>query len=391
MMFTCAMPGCTEARHDRLDPPLPRDAPPPRGAPLARHAAAKAARAATSTKVVRDRRGKSLRIDIHCHYLNQAVAAKVAHLNPAQYEPSVTFANALTREVNVKQIHDRLPKLSSIETRLKDMDRIGIDMQAVSPAPNQCYYWTEPELGLELSRMVNDRLAEIVATWPERFVALGTVPLQHVDLAVAELERCVNKLGLRGVEINPSVNGMDLTEPRLNLEKFFAKAQALDVVIFMHPIGFTQGERLVDHYFNNVIGNPMETTIAASHLIFDGVMQRHPKLKIVLPHAGGYLAHYWARMDHGYRARPDCRTVIKRPPSSYLAKMYFDTITFDPGMLRHMIDRFGPGHVLLGTDYPYDMGEDDPLALIGSVRGLKRAEKDMIEGGNAARLLKIRR
>jgi aminocarboxymuconate-semialdehyde decarboxylase len=193
------------------------------------------------------------------------------------------------------------------------------------------------------------------------------------------------------VEINPSVNGMDLTDPRLKLEKFFAKAQALDVVIFMHPIGFTQGERLIDHYFNNVIGNPMETTIAASHLIFDGVMQRHPKLKIVLPHAGGYLAHYWARMDHGYRARPDCRTVIKRPPSYYLAKMYFDTITFDPEMLRHMIGKYGPGHVLLGTDYPYDMGEEDPLGLIGSVRGLKRADRDMIEGGNAARLLKVGR
>jgi aminocarboxymuconate-semialdehyde decarboxylase len=391
MMFTCATPGCTDARHDRLDAPLPHDVPYPRGTPREHHAAAKAPRAAASTKVVRDRRGRSLRIDIHCHYLNQAAAAKVAHLNPAQYEPSVTFANALTREVNVKQIRDRLPKLSTIETRLKDMDRMGIDMQAVSPAPNQCYYWTEPELGLELSRMVNDRLAEIVATWPERFVALGTVPLQRVDLAVAELERCVKELGLRGVEINPSVNGMDLTDPRLKLEKFFAKAQALDVVIFMHPIGFTQGERLVDHYFNNVIGNPMETTIAASHLIFDGVMQRHPKLKIVLPHAGGYLAHYWARMDHAHRARPDCRTVIKRPPSSYLAKMYFDTITFDPGMLRHMIDRFGPEHVLLGTDYPYDMGVEDPLGLIRSVRGLKRADREIIEGGNAARLLKIKR
>jgi aminocarboxymuconate-semialdehyde decarboxylase len=384
MMFTCATPGCTDPRHDHLDAPLPR------GAPPARRAAAKAARAEASTKVVRDRKGKSLRIDIHCHYLNQAVAAKVAHLNPAQYEPSVMFANALTREVNVKQIRDRLPKLSTIETRLRDMDRMGIDMQTVSPAPNQCYYWTDPELGLELSRMVNNRLAEIVATWPERFVALGTVPLQHVDLAVAELERCVKQLGLRGVEINPSVNGMDLTDPRLKLEKFFAKAQALDVIIFMHPIGFTQGERLVDHYFNNVIGNPMETTIAASHLIFDGVMQRHPKLKIVLPHAGGYLAHYWARMDHGHRARSDCRTVIKRPPSYYLAKMYFDTITFDPEMLRHMIGKYGPGHVLLGTDYPYDMGEEDPLGLIGSVRGLKRADRLMIEGGNAARLLKIK-
>jgi aminocarboxymuconate-semialdehyde decarboxylase len=380
MMFTCATPECTDLRHPHRTAAVPR-----------RRAAGGAvtARANSSTRVMRSRRGKHLRIDIHCHYLNQAVAAKVAHLNPAQYEPSVAFANALTREVNVKQMRVRGAKLSTIEVRLKDMDRMGIDIQAVSPAPNQTYYWTDPELGLELARTINDRLAEIVATWPERFVALGTVPLQNTELAVTELVRCVKELGLRGVEINPSVNGVDLTDPVLGLDKFFAKAQELDVVIFMHPIGFTHGGRLVDHYFNNVIGNPMETTIAASHLIFDGVMQRNPKLKIILPHAGGYLAHYWARMDHAHRARPDCRTVIKRAPSSYLKKMYFDTISFDPQMLRHMVDQYGPGHVLLGSDYPYDMGEEDPVGLIGRVPRLKRAKRDMIEGGNAARLLKI--
>ena len=339
--------------------------------------------------MVRNRKGRSLRVDIHCHYFNRDAAAKVAHLNPAQYEPSVTFANALTREVNVKQMKDRAPKLSDIEVRLKDMDRMGIDIQAVSPAPNQTYYWTDPGLGVELARMVNDRLAEIVAAHPDRFVGLGTIPLQNVDLAVAELERCVKQLGLRGVEINPSVNGMDLTDPRLNLEKFFAKAQALDVVIFMHPIGFTQGERLVDHYFNNVIGNPLETTVAASHLIFDGVMERHPKLKVVLPHAGGYLAHYWARMDHAHRARPDCRTVIQKAPSSYLKKFYFDTIAFDARMLRQMVDQYGPEHLLLGTDYPYDMGVDDPVALIGKIPRLKASDENLIMGGNAARLLKI--
>jgi aminocarboxymuconate-semialdehyde decarboxylase len=379
MMFTCQPSRFVEAGLDH------------RGTETSRRRASAAVRAAASTRVVRNRRGKSLRIDIHCHYLNQAVAEQVAHLDPAQHEPSVAFANALTRDVNLKQIRERGPKLSTIETRLRDMDRMGIDMQAVSPAPNQTYYWTDPELGASLARKVNDRLAEIVATWPDRFVAFGTVPLQNIDLALAELERCRRKLGLRGVEVNPSVNGMDLTDPRLKLEKFFARAQALDAVIFMHPIGFTQGERLVDHYFNNVIGNPMETTIAASHLIFDGVMQRNPKLKIVLPHAGGYLAHYWARMDHAHRARPDCRTVIRKAPSSYLRKMYFDTICFDPKMLRHMIDQYGAGHVLLGTDYPYDMGEEDPVGLIASVPRLKRAERVMIEGGNAARLLKIRR
>jgi len=341
-----------------------------------------------STKVVK-KRGRSLRVDIHCHYLNAAVAEKVAHLNPARHEPSAVFANAHTREVNVKQMRDRGPKLTDIALRLKEMDKMGVDIQAVSPAPNQTYYWTEPGMGAELARAVNERLAEIVAQHPGRFVALGTVPLQDVSLAVAELEHCVRKLGMRGVEINPSVRGMDLTDAKLKLDAFFAAVQKLDVIIFMHPIGFTHGDRLVDHYFNNVIGNPLETTVATSHLIFDGVMERHPKLKVVLPHAGGYLAHYWARMDHAWKARPDCHTVIKKRPSSYLEKFYFDTITFDHGMLAHMIARFGSDHVLLGTDYPYDMGMERPVEFIGGVKGLSAAERAAIEGGNAARLLKI--
>jgi aminocarboxymuconate-semialdehyde decarboxylase len=380
-MFTCVIPGCTDSRHGHRPALAAR-----RGAAAARRSIS----ASSSTQVARDRKGRSLRVDIHCHYLNRDAAAKLAHLNPAQHEPSTKFANALTREVNVKQMQDRAAKLSTIEVRLKDMDRMGIDIQAVSPAPQQTYYWTEPELGAEVARMVNDRLAEIVAIWPDRFVGLGTVPLQNADLAVTELERCVKQLGLRGVEINPNVNGMDLTDPRLNLDKFFAKARELDIVIFMHPTGFTQGERLQDHYFNNVIGNPLDTTLGTSHLIFGGVMERHPGLKIVLPHAGGFLAHYWARMDHAWRARPDCRTVITKAPSSYLKKFYFDTIAFDPEILRNLIDKFGAEQVLLGTDYPFDMGEEDPVGLINSVPRLKPAEKQMIMGGTAARLLRIK-
>ena len=339
--------------------------------------------------VAKKRTGKSVRIDLHCHYANPDAAAKVADRNPGQYEPSVKFANALTRETNVRQMQERAPRLSSIEVRLKDMDRMGVDIQAVSPAPQQTYYWTEPGEGQALARMVNERLAEIVAKWPDRFVALGTVPLQDPGLAVSELTYCVKTLGMRGVEINPSVNGMDLTDPRLSLEGFFRKAQELDIVIFMHPIGFTQGERLVDHYFNNVIGNPLETTVAASHLIFDGVLERHPKLKIVLPHAGGYLAHYWARMDHAWKARADCRVKIKRKPTSYLEKLYFDTITFDQTMLRQLVQRYGAEHVVLGTDYPYDMGMEDPVGFIEGTKGLSSSDKGKIMGGNAARLLKI--
>ena len=319
MMFTCVTPGCDQPGHYHPAMAASRKSP-ARGSRSKKHAQA----------LVRDKKGRSLRVDIHCHFQNKDVAAKMAPLNPAQYEPQIKFANALTREVNVKQMQERGPKLTTIELRLKDMDRMGVDIQAVSTAPQQTYYWAEPGLGLEVSRMINDRLAQIVATWPDRFVGLGTVPLQNVDLAVTELERCVKQLGLRGVEINPNVAGRELTDPSLNLDRFFAKARELDIVIFMHPIGFTHAERFMDHYFNNVIGNPLDTSVGAMRLIFDGMMERHPGLKIVLPHAGGFIGHYWARMDHAWRARPDCRTVIKKAPSSYLKKFYFDTIAFDP-------------------------------------------------------------
>jgi aminocarboxymuconate-semialdehyde decarboxylase len=380
MMFTC-VPSCADPRHAHARLAMSRKSTATKKIP---------SKESTSLKVLRNRKGRSVRIDIHCHYLNSAADAMVQHLKPMEREPSVKFANAATRETNIKQMRDRNAKLSSIEVRLKDMDRMGIDIQVVSPAPFQYFYWAEPELGRELARVVNDGIAGVVARWPERFLGLGTVPLQNVELAVQELERCVNELGLRGVEINTNVNGMDLTDPKLGLDRFFAKAAELGAVIFMHPVGFNQGERLVDHYFNNVIGNPLESTIAVSHLIFDGVMARNPKLKVVVAHAGGYIAHYWGRMDHAWRARPDCRMVIKKAPSHYLKRFHFDTITFDPSMLRHMIDYYGADHVLLGTDYPYDMGEDDPIGLVESVSRLARADKEAIMGGNALRLLETR-
>jgi aminocarboxymuconate-semialdehyde decarboxylase len=318
------------------------------------------------------------------------VNQKTAHLNAAQYDPTVIFANDLTNQTNVKQMKDRAPKLMGIDVRLKDMDRMGVDIQAVAPAPYHYFYFTEPAYGAELAREVNEGIANVVAQHPDRFVGMGSVPLQNAELAVQELEYCVKKLGLRGVEINTNVNGLNLTDPSLGLEKFFAKANELGTVIFMHPLGYTQGDRLRNHYFNNVIGNPLETTVAVSHLIFDGVVARHPKIKFLAAHGGGFLAHYWARMDHAWRARPDTRTVIKKKPSSYLEKFYFDSITFDPRMLKQLIDRYGADHVMLGTDYPYDMGEDDPRGLIAGVSRLSAADRRLIEGGNAMKLFKIK-
>lgn len=387
MFFTCS-PSCTDPSHRH-------------GANKVATQSAAATKTATKSraqvpvkpstqKTVRNSKGKLKVVDVHCHYLNPEVNKKTAHLNAAQYDPTVIYANDLTNATNVSQMRDRAPKLMGIDVRIQDMDRMGVDIQAVSPAPYHYFYFTEPALGAELAREVNEGIANVVSLHPDRFVGIGSVPLQNAELAVKELEYCVKKLGLKGVEINTNVNGLNLTDPKLGLEKFFAKANELGIVIFMHPLGFTQGERLSNHYFNNVIGNPLETTVAVSHLIFDGVVARYPKIKFIAAHGGGFIAHYWARMDHAWRARPDTRTVIKKKPSSYLEKFYFDSITFDPRMLKQLIDRYGADHVLLGTDYPYDMGEDDPRGLIAGVPRLSAADRRLIEGGNAMKLFKIK-
>ena len=380
MLFTCS-PQCSDPSHRH-----------PRTTAAATKKATTSRSTATPERraVVKNARGKAKVVDIHCHYLNPEVNKKTAHLNAAQHDPTVIFANELTRQTNIAQMRDRAPKLMGIENRIQDMDRMGVDVQAVSPAPYHYFYFTPPDEGAALAREVNEGIASLVAGHPDRFVGLGSVPLQNAQLAVRELEYAVKTLGLRGVEINTNVNGLNLTDKSLGLEPFFAKANELGIVVFLHPLGFTQADRLTNHYFNNVIGNPLDTTIAVSHLIFDGVVARYPKIRFVAAHGGGFIAHYWARMDHAWKARADCRTVIKRKPSRYLEKFYFDTITFDPRMLRNLIDRYGADHVLLGTDYPYDMGEDDPRGLVASVKKLPAEQRRQIEGLNAARILKIK-
>ena len=329
---------------------------------------------------------KTATVDIHCHVLTPEAAALAKDAFDPTREPTLIFASEASRAVNRKQEETIRSQLTSIETRLRDMDREGIDIQAISPAPPQYYYWADPELGRETARLVNNRLAEIVALHPDRFVGMGTVPLQAPALAVAELERLVKELGLRGVEIGTNVAGAELSDERFR--PFFAKAQELDILIFMHPAGFTHGQRLADHYFINVIGNPLDTTVAVSHLIFGGVLDAYPKLKICLAHGGGYAAAYSGRYDHAHWARSDCRRLIKKPPTHYLRKLHFDTIVFTHHQLEYLTSLYGSDHILLGTDYPYDMALPKAVNFVASAK-LSRAEKAAILGGNAARLLKI--
>jgi aminocarboxymuconate-semialdehyde decarboxylase len=275
-----------------------------------------------------------------------------------------------------------------IEERIKDMDAMGIDMEVLSINPY--WYKADRDLAEKVCALNNQKLAELCAMAPTRFGAFASLAMQYPDMAVKQLEEAMTKFGLQGAAIGGSVLGDDFCHPKYH--PVLAKAEELGATLFIHPQSTPQLESRFkgNGWLANTIGNPLDTTIAVSHLIFDGVMERNPKLKVLLAHAGGYLAHYWARMDHVYGARPDGRSVIKRKPSTYLERFYFDTITFDPGMLRNMIERFGADHVMLGTDYPYDMAEVDPLGLVSAVKRLNKDDRDLITGGNAKKLFKIK-
>jgi aminocarboxymuconate-semialdehyde decarboxylase len=326
-------------------------------------------------------------VDVHCHvhYLPADEAVKGIHR--PELEPSARFSSELTRATNRKQMENVRVCLTSVEQRLRDMDTMGVEVQAISVSPFQFMYTLPVEHGRKTARMTNENLAEIVQKHPDRFVALANVPLQAPDAAVEELEYCVKRLGFRGVEIGTNVAGEEVSRGR---DRFWAAVQALDVMVFMHPNGFTGGERLAEHYFINAIGNPLDSTVAVGYLVFDGVLERFPKLKIVVAHGGGYVSHYPARMDHVWGAREDARTVLKKKPRQSLAKLYFDTIVFDPEQLRHLVNLWGVDHIVVGTDYPYDMGWYDPRGFLDGCTFLKDADRAKILGLNAARLLKLK-
>jgi aminocarboxymuconate-semialdehyde decarboxylase len=293
--------------------------------------------------------------------------------------------NDLTREVNKRQLAELRPKMDSIDVRIADMDAMGVDIQALSVSPYQLFHWTKNDLANRVFQTINDDLAKVVADHPDRFVALGAIPMQDSTQAVSELKRCAAELGFRGIEMATHIEGVEISSPEY--DGLWEEVEQLGLVVFLHPTGFTEPSRLMDHYFVNTIGHPLEETICAGRLIFDGVMERHPGLKFVFAHGGGFLPLYWGRFDHAYHARDDVRQNLPKPPSEYLAMFYFDTMVFDPRQLGYLIDRHGADHVLLGTDYPYDMGETDPLGLLDEVDRVSDADRKLIAGGNAARLL----
>jgi aminocarboxymuconate-semialdehyde decarboxylase len=330
---------------------------------------------------------KNLAIDIHAHALI-GKAEEIARQEDRwrrEAQEAARLAGKESSEHNQRLMQTAyLAGLTRVEARLASMDAMGIDVQAVSPVPTQYYYWAERELAEKIVAATNKGIAAICKSRPDRFVGLGSVAMQFPELAADQLEHAMSELQLKGVIISTSVGGAELAD--LRLEVFWAKAEALGAVVFIHPRGCSLGARLTPYYLSNVIGNPTETTVALAHLIFSGMFDRHPGLKIVAAHGGGYFPFYTPRFDHGWRVRPEAHTCANAP-STYLRKIWFDSLVYEPAQLEYLIRRAGAGNVVLGTDFPFDMGIEDPIGLLNAVAGLSDDDRTMIRGGNAARLL----
>ena len=344
--------------------------------------------AAHALKFNAPKTSRPLTIDMHCHIVTPAVERLITDTSQKKGEREYmvrTMGEASTAH-NQQMFAGMAARLADVDTRLGEMDAMGVDVQVVSASPGQYYYWAELEMATEIVRLQNERIAEVCAQHPTRFLGLGAVAMQHPDLAVAQMEHAVHQLGMKGVEVSTSINGVDLSDGRY--DKFWATVEALNVVVFIHPLGTSLGERVNMHYLSNIIGQPLETTIALSKLIFDGVLDRYPTLKLLAAHGGGYLPGYIGRTDHGNKVRPEAGG-LHHKPSDYLKRIYYDNLVFTPQQIKVLIDQVGVSQVVVGTDYPFDMGQYDVHDIVNAIEGLSDPEREQILSGNAMRLLGI--
>ncbi|WP_369138315.1 amidohydrolase family protein [Modestobacter versicolor] len=324
-------------------------------------------------------------IDVHAHVALPQADALLDGL-PGLADQRRTDAATLgpaSLQHNIGQLAQLMPRLTGLDLRLAAMDAARVDLQVVSPMPAPAH-WADRELADRFVTTTNEGVRAYCDQAPDRLLPIGTVSLHEPDLAVEQLRTGMRDLGLRGVQVSTSAGpGRELDHP--SLAGFWAAAEELGAAVLVHPWGCTLGERLDAYYLFNTVGNPTETALALSRIVFSGVLERHPQLRIWSAHGGGYLGSYAVRADHAWRARGDARTT-EAPPSELLRRTWVDSLVYEPEQLRHLVAVMGAGQVTLGSDYPFDMGVEDPVDRLEAA-GLDAATTEAVRGGNAARLL----
>ncbi len=326
-----------------------------------------------------------MRIDIHSHVIPNRIIDQIA-LFPSEFAARVE-GEAGARKVIHEQgyIYPLFDEFHDPEAKLESMDRKGIDISVISPAPPMFYYWADVDLAVKTARLVNDGVAEMLTFKPSRLRGMATVPMQHPDAAIAEMERVARDYGFKAIEIGTSVEGAQLAEKQFR--PVLKRAQDLGLFVFAHPYYVGAKSGLESYYLTNLIGNPLDTTVMLAHLMYSGALDELPDLKICLAHGGGFTPYQIGRLVHGHKVRHEAHRYSQTSPKQLLRRLYFDSLVFDPQALRYLIDLVGADHVCIGTDSPFDMGDEQPDKTISSIPHLTHEEHDEVCCGTALRLL----
>jgi len=331
------------------------------------------------------RNSPSIAIDIHAHMMDLDVyAVTVAHsaFGKSTVDPSL----GPEAKQKAKERSDFVcAKMSDTKERMAEMDKMGVDVQVLSASlVHQCTYWAEPEESLRLERKLNDKCAAMVATNPRRLIGLGTVPLHAPQLAAREAERCLSELGLAGFNISTQTRDMEIGDRRL--WPFWEKAAEHGAIVYIHPAG-NPSPRFQNHFLWNSVGQNFEEAMAIASLMYEGVLDAFPDLRICVSHGGGYMPLCMGRITRNFLEKPTTRANMKRSPDDYLRQLYYDSCVYDHDVLRHLVERVGASQVILGSDYP--VGEWKPIEFVRNTPGISDADKDKIIGLKAARMFGV--
>jgi aminocarboxymuconate-semialdehyde decarboxylase len=329
-------------------------------------------------------------VDMHAHVFTAEALAGLEHRHK-KYAPQLLVESGKHVIATGGNAGGPMPYMrgfSDVEERLAVMDESGVDVQIVSVTPGNFCYDAPPESGLAIAIAQNDAIAEMVTSYPGRFVGCATVPLQDPEAAARELNRCRRDLGFKGVEIGTNVAGKNLDSPEL--APFFAEAARLGMPILVHPINNAGANRMGQYYLGNIVGNPAETTIAIGSVVFGGLLDRYKGITFCWSHGGGFWPYQIGRFDHGYSVRAEPKVNAAKTPSGYARRMYYDTITHSEEALKYLISSMGAENVLYGTDHPWDMGDYDTIPTIKGLSSLKASEKEAVLGATSARLFGVK-